>query len=240
MSKITRRSYKRKKIIMGVALFGAIALVSTGFAAWVLSASATEQKEASIKVGKVEENNIKFQNIKFFGNDTDPESPTKGQEIELTTPTYSFNPEYDDGSGRVRFGRGESGNDIGERLTLTIRGEVNQAQNLDSITISLDEVPANVASAVTKGYINLPVFANSGDVPFTIVDSNAAVQVATFEVDVEFTWGDTFGGVNPGEYYDEVAAGQAIGIDEVQSTLEDMHDLLDTMVIGVTLVAMPN
>ena len=33
MSKITRRSYKRKKIVMGVALFGAIALVSTGFAA---------------------------------------------------------------------------------------------------------------------------------------------------------------------------------------------------------------
>ena len=46
MSKITRRTYKRKKILMGAALFGAVGLVSTGFAAWVLSASASNTQRS--------------------------------------------------------------------------------------------------------------------------------------------------------------------------------------------------
>jgi hypothetical protein len=242
MSKITRRSYKRKKIVMGLALFGAIGLVSTGFAAWVLSASATDNQSADIKVGMVEENNMKFQNVKISGIDTNPESSTVGQLVELAEGDriYSFNPAYNDNNGRVRFGRGAENKDIGERLSLKITGEINQAQNLDTLTITLDEVSDKIQEAVTKGYINLPVFDNSGDISYTIVDPAAAVQVARFEVDVAFTWGDTFGGVNPGVYYDEDVNGKLIGIDEVQSTLEDMHSLLDSESIAVTLVAMPN
>ena len=53
MSKITRQSYKRKKIVMGFALFGAIGLVSTGFAAWVLSGSTDKSSETSLSVGTV-------------------------------------------------------------------------------------------------------------------------------------------------------------------------------------------
>ena len=76
MSKITRRSYKRKKIVMGVALFGAIALVSTGFAAWVLSASAQNQQQGNIKVGEVSDKSMAVQNVKIYGmNDA-------GEEIE--------------------------------------------------------------------------------------------------------------------------------------------------------------
>ena len=39
MVKMTRKSYKRRKIILGVSLFSSVALVSTGFAAWVLAFS---------------------------------------------------------------------------------------------------------------------------------------------------------------------------------------------------------
>ena len=64
MSKITRRSYKRKKIIMGAALFGAVGLVSTGFAAWVLSASTSVEQKASLNVGTISDKNMSFE-IKF-------------------------------------------------------------------------------------------------------------------------------------------------------------------------------
>ena len=92
MSKITRRSYKRKKIIMGVVLFGAVGLVSTGFAAWVLSASATSDNSANLKVGTVSDNSMTFENVKVKGLDTTPGSATVGQMVE--TSNYSFKRYY--------------------------------------------------------------------------------------------------------------------------------------------------
>ena len=132
MSKITRRSYKRKKIVMGIALFGAIGLVSTGFAAWVLSASAQNQQQPNIKVGAVSDKSMAFEDVKIYGLDKNPSHGVAALDTEIETSNYSFNPRYDDASGRVRFG-GNEGADEGERLSLTIRGKVTQAQNLGSL-----------------------------------------------------------------------------------------------------------
>lgn len=46
MAKLTRNSYKRKIILFGVIVFMSIALISTGFAAWVMS----QEKKASTMV----------------------------------------------------------------------------------------------------------------------------------------------------------------------------------------------
>ena len=244
MSKITRRSYKRKKIIMGVALFGAIGLVSTGFAAWVLSASASNSQYANLKVGEVSDKSMSFQNMKIYGIDTNPDSSTKGEEIELAAAdaNFSFNPAYDDNNGRVRFGKGEitaehPAADIGERLSLRIAGEVNEAQNMGTLQVKFDEIPDKLASAVTKNYVTLPACANAlQDVTYTL--SGEGTQVASFSYTITFGWGSAFGGVNPSVYYDN--AGATIGIDEVKDTLDDLHDLLDDVQITATFIAMPN
>ena len=48
MVKLTRNSYKRKIILFGVLIFASIALISTGFAAWIMSANASKDKDGNI------------------------------------------------------------------------------------------------------------------------------------------------------------------------------------------------
>ena len=237
MSKITRRSYKRKKIIMGVALFGAIGLVSTGFAAWVLSASANNQQPANLKVGAVSDKSMTFNNVKVFGYDTNPDSLTFGELIE--TNDFSFNPLASDTTGRVRFGRGEEGQDVGERLTLTVKGEVKEAQNLGSLKVSFDSIPAALTEAVTKKYVTMPACATEQNVAFTLSGEGLS-KVASFEYDISFEWGETFGFMNPGEYYDEDVEGREVETSVVREKLDDLHTLLDNVQLKATFVAIPN
>ena len=238
MSKITRRTYKRKKILMGAALFGAVGLVSTGFAAWVLSASASNTQPANLKVGEVSDKSMSFENVKVYGLDTTPDSPTLGTEVE--TANFSFNPRYNDASGRVRFGASgvtEGRVDDGERLSLVVKGAVKEAQNMGSLKVSFDEIPANLASAVTKNYVVLPACASAPqNVTYTLTGETS--KTASFEFAITFAWGSAFGGVNPADYYDD--AGSSIAIEDVKTTLEDLHTLLDNVQVKATFVAEPN
>ena len=244
MSKITRRSYKRKKIIMGAALFGAVGLVSTGFAAWVLSASATQAQGATLNVGTVDKKNMEFQNVKVYGLDTSSVA-TKDTEVELVAPTFSFNPRVDDTTGRVRFGRG-AGSDIGERLSLTIRGEVTHAQNMGTLTIHAASYPAALDDAVTAGYIKeIPSWLQDTpvEIPVGTSGNHYALsgtddKTAAFQYTVAFEWGSAFGNTNPADFYETNV--ETVSIDDVETTLTAMHTLLDTVAIEVTLTANPS
>ena len=217
---------------MGLALFGAIGLVSTGFAAWVLSASASNTQNPNIKVGAVSDKSMEFDNVKIYGlNDA-------GEEVE--TSNYSFNPRFDDNTGRVRFGSNE-GADEGERLSLTVKGQIKEAQNLGTLKVSFDAIPDKLAQAVTAGYIVLPACAETAqNIPFTPLTGTGS-QTLDFQYEIAFTWGATFGGVNPGDYYDQATgAGHDATIAQVKDTLEAMHTLLDTVQFSVTFEAIPN
>lgn len=236
MSKITRRSYKRKKIVMGLALFGAIGLVSTGFAAWVLSSNANKDQDAGLKVGAVAESSMEIKNVAVKGVDTKRGSDTLGQEIE--TNVFSFNPKWDDNTGRVRYGA--EGDDCGERLSLTISGIVTEAQNLGSLTIGPKSVPDKVAQAETAGYIVAPeclkntvTLANPADYSVTV---NDGISTASFTYKVEFAWGSKFNGMNPAEFYDDSDATNA----EINEVLTAMHNLLDGLTVSVDIIAHVN
>ena len=216
---------------MGIALFGAIGLVSTGFAAWVLSASASNSQQPNIKVGEVSDKSMAFEQVKVYGlNDA-------GTEVE--TFNYSFNPRFADDTGRVRFGSNE-GADEGERLSLTVRGQIKEAQNLGSLKVSFDAIPQELQDAVDEEYIVLPDCATAAqDVTYTL--SGDVSKIASFEYEIAFEWGDAFGGVNPGDYYDQTSGpGAEATTDEIKATLGAMHDLLDNVQFKVTFVAMPN
>ena len=233
MSKITRRTYKRKKIVMGLALFGAIGLVSTGFAAWVLSASAQNKQSPNIKVGEVSDKSMEFDQVKIYGLVNDATDPVE-------TSNYSFNPRFADNTGRVRFGSND-GADEGERMSLTVRGQIKEAQNLGKLKVSFDSIPDKLQQAVTAGYVNLPACAAEGgvEIPFTPYTGTGSYTM-DFEYAIAFTWGDAFGGVNPGDYYDDDANGKLVPIADVKTTLEAMHALLDDVQFSVTFEAIPN
>lgn len=226
MAKLTRNSYKRKIILFGVIVFMSIALISTGFAAWVMSQEKKESKTGNVTVGAVTEGNIKI------------------TLDELTVKDFKFEPKENDKTGRVR----NDGTNF-ESLTVTVTGTIKNTQFLKEATIKMNVKDA-VKQAETAGYIILPECANS-EVVLTLTESGTNEK--KFSYNITFKWGSKFGGENPGEYYDSAAFNPSEeelssfeGTQEekitayIKSVLDAFHALMDTSTYEVVVTAKLN
>lgn len=223
MAKLTRNSYKRKIILFGVIVFMSIALISTGFAAWVMSQEKKQSTSGNVSVGAVTEGNI---------------------EVildELTVKDFKFEPKEGDNTGRVR----SDGTNF-ESLTVTVTGTIKNTQFLKEATIKMNVKDA-VKQAETAGYIILPECANS-EVVLTLTGSGTNEK--KFSYNITFKWGSKFGGENPGEYYDSAAFNPSEeelssfeGTQEekitayIKSVLDAFHALMDTSTYEVVVTA---
>lgn len=226
MAKLTRNSYKRKIILFGVIVFMSIALISTGFAAWVMSQEKKQSKSGNVTVGAVTEGNI---------------------EVildELTVKDFKFEPKESDTTGRVH-----NDNTNFESLTVTVTGTIKNTQFLKEATIKMNVKDA-VKQAETAGYIILPECANS-EVVLTLTESGTNEK--KFSYDITFKWGSKFGGENPGEYYDSAAFNPSEGelssfegtqeekiTAYIKSVLDAFHALMDTSTYEVVVTAKLN
>ena len=226
MAKLTRNSYKRKIILFGVSVFMSIALISTGFAAWVMSQEKKQSTSGNVTVGAVTEGNI--------GVTIDP----------LTVKDFKFEPKESDTTGRVRNDKTNF-----ESLTVTVTGTIKNTQFLKEATIKMNVKDA-VKQAETDGYIILPECANS-EVVLTLTESGTNEK--KFSYDITFKWGSKFGGENPGEYYDSAAFNPSEeelisfeGTQEekitayIKSVLDAFHALMDTSTYEVVVTAKLN
>ena len=57
-NRLTRNSFKRKIIVFGVAIFMSVAMMATGFAAWVISTNAKTEGSVSVDVATIEKGNL--------------------------------------------------------------------------------------------------------------------------------------------------------------------------------------
>ena len=221
MARLTKKSFRRKRILLGLSMFLSIAMISTGFAAWVISTDIQSENNGNVNVGTVTDAKMEFDLV----------LPT---ELEI-----NFEPTADDKDGRVTAGLEEGAKY--ENLKFEITGSVKQATYLKTVTFEF-EVPANVVAAMEANYIVFDHEAlgltysdkKEGDtlvsrtytktVNFSLDDDTA---VATIDkITVEFKWGPVFGNVNPGKYYDEVPAGKEISDAVMKTTLEDFYKLV--------------
>lgn len=227
MAKLTRNSYKRKIILFGVIVFMSIALISTGFAAWVMSQEKKQSTSGNVTVGAVTEGNIEI------------------TLDELTIKDFKFEPKESDTTGRVR----NDGTNF-ESLTVTVTGTIKNTQFLKEATIKMNVKDA-VKQAETAGYIILPECANSEVVLTTLTESGTNEKKFSYEI--TFRWGSKFGNVNPGEYYDSAAFNPSEeelngfeGTQEekitayIKSVLDAFHTLMDTSTYEVVVTAKLN
>lgn len=197
MAKITRKSYRRKRVVLGAVLLGGVALVSTGFAAWVLSANATETLPSNVKVGVISDNEMK---IKLDG--------------ASMNQTISFNAPSTDTTGRIRYGSDEIG---AENLTITVSGEITNATYLNHLSIKMDTI-APITAAIEANYIALVNSDNWYGNEFTIPTTGEG-STKTFSYTLGFKWGTAFGDRNPSIYYDEHEAGKLVTDANMKSQL---------------------
>lgn len=198
---LTRSSYKRKIITFGVSIFASLSLIATGFASWVLSTDASDNKDGNINVGAVTEASIEIKDLAF---DT------------AIGDTVSFNPKEGDNTGVVRAATDDT---VFENMAIKFSATITNVSVLDDLTVKLT-VPAGVKAAADAGYIVLPESVsdtgvlvidggnlqtdNDGGDAWTWVKADDKDE-ATFTYTLNFTWGAEFGNANPGEYFDNPA-----------------------------------
>lgn len=199
----TRKSYKRKKIILGACLFASVALVSTGFAAWVIATQAETTQDGNISVGTVNDSSIEIKNV------------------QLSKNSFVFEPKETDTTGRVR----NDGTNF-ENLSVTVTGEISPAQYVTGATIEMT-VPESVKAAAASelNYIVLPECVTTAQA-LTLNDKEGDTNVKTFSYEIAFTWGNAFNGKNPGEYFDTDDTGKNVSDANMKATLTSLHNTI--------------
>lgn len=199
MNKFTKKSYRRRKIVAGLALFISFGLISTGFAAWAIASSVQKEGSGNANAGTISEHSMEL----------------TLNETELGT--LSFQPHHEDTRGRLKYQPEENLPADYENLVLSISGTITNIDFLDTLTVRFVEYDSSgkvektkeesgLYQASTKGYIKTPdcFYADINlrlvKGAFTELDNNTA----SFKYDITFEWGDMFCNVNPSFYYDGV------------------------------------
>ena len=233
MAKLTRKSYKRKKIAFAAVILGGVALVSSGFAAFVLSQDKTVNGSGSINVGEVSDGALEMTiTSKIKGNKSDKEYPD-GWKVGNPTPTkenpekdtFRFDAQYGDTTGRAKWDE-KNYEHLEIQYTVVISSET---QSFDHLTITMaqnDWVDAQVAknNIVAPACYNKEASSNASDTNLQITvkteepsEKNGKKYTWTAVYSVAFTWGTTFNSVNPTVYYDGDGAG--ISYDVMKTTI---------------------
>lgn len=226
MAKLTRKSYKRKKIAFAAVILGGVALVSSGFAAWVLSNDKTDNASGTVHVGKVKDASLEM-NItlltKRYTNDEQDWKP----EGNCNSGKFNFNPAYNDVEGTGgRVYNDKVSNDAFDCENLVLRYKVMVTSSSKSafkeLKVSMaekdDGTKIQTATSEGKNWVVAPACFNNeetisatstgdgNDKKFKFAENKDDQQKVTYSwtlnYDLAFNWGTAFDGKNPGEYFD--------------------------------------
>ena len=236
MAKLTRKSYQRKAMVVGATAFAGIALMATGFAAWVISSSATKNVQGNVNVGVVSDKSIKLT-------------------VNPITDKFSFDSKRDDKTGRVRC----DGKNW-ENLSITVSGEYTNPDMVNKFNIALRmgtvasedadpvfdtkaETRFTNAAAEPNKYIVLPACFGPAGVDFNTTGETGGEgktltvasdkSKATFSYTISFAWGDHFKdtlgtkeNLNPSEFYDSTTGTTNYGGDAYKEDLNKFFKAL--------------
>lgn len=170
---------KRKSIILAVSILGSVAIVSTGFAAWVISAPATANAEGNVSVDTVEDKRYSLEvswaenankNLVFGWADSEP---------AVSNPWLTH-------------GTDDKKENLSVTFTVTVKQGVNVVDGSKPVAnITLTDTDTNdYQTAVSDNLITNP----------TVVVGNAT-STGVYPVTVSASWGSAFGNQNPYVYY---------------------------------------
>lgn len=181
---------KRKGILMAAAILGSAAIVSTGFAAWVITAEESTLATGQIDVDTVADERITLKATNFNTN------------VRFGTKASS--------TGDWLTVRGEVHEVLTVSTTMTIEGGSFLDETTPfSVTLVEAEGSTAYAAASAKNYVAPlsqvgTLYASLETVPSGVsIVMNSEKTSAT--ITIKFAWGSYFGGVNPTDFYNSFA-----------------------------------
>lgn len=250
MKKVTRHAFSKKAIMITASLFVTLALITTGFAAWLISSGASGEGTGNITTATIDDARLGLTVAMAEGKDFVCFGPQAGDNVPDIRYKAPVGDEKDDK----------------EVLTATVTGTINNYDRLEkfNITIKISDkaltaagytwTETNEGSLKNRTYtynagnacISLPEYAVDTDGRFLPLPSDTSKTTAPktisagdsmftdgatenekkFTFDVTFGWGEKFEGCNPGRYLDrEVADHLPSKTYTVEQKLEIMTEL---------------
>lgn len=256
MKKVTRHAFSKKAIMITASLFVTLALITTGFAAWLISSGASGEGTGNITTATIDDARLGLTVAMAEGKDF-----------------VCFGPQADDNHPDIRYKKPKAGEkDDKEVLSATVTGTINNYDRLEkfNITIKISDKALTAAGYTwtetnegslksrtytynaEKAYISLPEYAvdtdgrflplpsdpdNKTTAPKTISAGNSMFTDGTtenekkFTFDVTFGWGEKFEGCNPGKYLDREIAdhlpNETYTVDEKLGIMTELRRLFE-------------
>ena len=234
MKKVTRHAFSKKAIMITASLFVTLALITTGFAAWLISSGASGEGTGNITTATIDDARLGLTVVMAEGKDF-----------------VCFGPQADDTVPDIRYRAPKEGEkDDKEVLVATVTGTIKNFDRLEkfNVTIKISDKALtaagyewtetnegslksrtytyNAENNAEKAYIALPEYAVDTDGRFLPLPSDTSKTTAPktisatdsmftagatenekkFTFDVTFGWGEKFEGCNPGRYLDREIA----------------------------------
>lgn len=245
----TRNSYKRKAIMFGASIFTALALAATGFAAWVLSASESKEAGANVSVGAIDDQSVGLSDITFVASYQDElestfssiifepkkddetgvirNDGTNFEELEVTFTATVDNPSIVKNFYLESVAIPKGIKDAIDAGYITApawmysEGETTTAKwaKNDDGTYTPD---GKAYVIETEGETTTVVDTKKNNIDYITYEVGQD-GVATLTFSIKFGWGEKFGGVNPGEYYDGL---ETVDVEAVKTDLHTFKAML--------------
>ena len=240
-NRLTRNSFKRKIIVFGVAIFMSVAMMATGFAAWVISTNAKTEGTVGVEVATIEKGNLTIEM---------DESLFATKEGGAHNEKLTFGP---DGADTEGYLKAKTGSTDTENLSVQIKGVVKNVENLGELTLTVDL--SAFAAAIEANYIVLDM----EDAVETTVEGVAHTYIYTvdigkgstyyvasgsnadFDIELKLKWGSAFNNKNPGYYFDGDIdfsdTEDAVILDTIENALNAFNEKVGGKTIKVTVLA---
>lgn len=192
----TRRSFGRRALAFGVAMFAMVTLTAVGFAAWLISSNAQEGANGGIVT-----EDVKVASIKVTIENKDSSGHLTESKSDATLLQIVFAPKADKQDGDIlQFDKtGDNDSDKPENLTFHANGTIENWDKVGTLSFSV-RVPGSVITAAgltkagdvwsydsTKAYVELPTYAMDKDgnpipkVSGGVWDNTSMTEAISFE-----------------------------------------------------------
>lgn len=243
----------KKKIVYATMIMSTIALLSTGFAAWVIAGNDDEVRSGSIAVDTVSNASRFIEDFSWTGLSGEQEPvvvysiPKIPDESLITDSTKKWLSNDNPGVGFENL-------EVSATFTVSNVGGDSYAEVFDTIKLELGNVgegkeATNYETAINDGYITGVPTVNSSDYEeyntveghpeaeygIKVVKGETTGDKTKYTLTIKFGWGSKFDYQNPYYFYNNQELTTALA-SEAETNLTNMEAYLDDVTFTLTVV----
>ena len=234
MKKSIKKSSRRKWIVGGVAFFGSIALLTTGFATWVVGVQQTDDKDnVNVTVNTTINEFVTFSLSLSDSSITlgETEEPTPAQGDKENIVTIDGEP-----SGDLEVTINSLSIEIGNEAVNSYK-QIDFAITSNNNDVSSQQFPAeSIRTGLAWSYLSAPasiLLTNENITKTPGTNTTTYTLKSSSTLTLNFGWGDFFGGQSPANFYNSKYHENKLGdvlsetINKINTEMDDMSKAFD-------------